>query len=128
MGSVSSVYQAVDLLGHELFWGSHSSLNLALWYSAKLLWICFLHEWFQNQSEIGYSDLGIPFCLSYFSSIPPVSSVTMISPTVVFLFGEGNGNRLQYSCLENSMDRGAWRATVHGAAESDLPTCMLHLL
>ena len=31
--------------------------------------------------------------------------------------GEGNGNPLQYSCLENSMDRGAWRATVHGVAE-----------
>ena len=28
--------------------------------------------------------------------------------------GEGNGNPLQYSCLENPMDRGAWRATVHG--------------
>ena len=27
--------------------------------------------------------------------------------------GVGNGNLLQYSCLENSMDRGAWRATVH---------------
>ena len=27
--------------------------------------------------------------------------------------GEGNGNPLQYSCLENSMDRGAWRAIVH---------------
>ena len=32
--------------------------------------------------------------------------------------GEGNGNSLQYSCLENSMDRGAWRATVHGIAKS----------
>jgi len=31
---------------------------------------------------------------------------------------EGNGNPLQYSCLENSMDRGAWRATVHGIAKS----------
>ena len=29
-------------------------------------------------------------------------------------FGEGNGNPLQYSCLENPMDRGAWQATVHG--------------
>ena len=27
----------------------------------------------------------------------------------------GNGNALQYSCLENSMDRGAWQATVHGS-------------
>ena len=33
--------------------------------------------------------------------------------------GVGNGNPLQYSCLENSMDRKGWWATVHGAAESD---------
>ena len=32
--------------------------------------------------------------------------------------GEGNGNSLQYSCLENSMDRGAWWATAHGVAKS----------
>ena len=32
--------------------------------------------------------------------------------------GEGNGNPLQYSCLENFMDRGAQQATVHGVAES----------
>ena len=30
--------------------------------------------------------------------------------------GEGNGNPLQYSRLENAMDRGAWQATVHGVA------------
>ena len=32
--------------------------------------------------------------------------------------GEGNGNPLQYSCLENPMDVGAWGATVHGVAKS----------
>ena len=32
--------------------------------------------------------------------------------------GEENGNRLQYSCLENPKDRGAWRAAVHGVAKS----------
>ena len=32
--------------------------------------------------------------------------------------GEGNGNPLQYSCLENTMDRGAWRATVYEVAKS----------
>ena len=32
--------------------------------------------------------------------------------------GEGNGNPLQYSCLEKLMDRGAWQATVHGVAKS----------
>ena len=31
---------------------------------------------------------------------------------------EGNGNPLQYSCLKNSLDRGAWQATVHGVAKS----------
>ena len=34
------------------------------------------------------------------------------------LFGEGNGNPLQYSCLGNPMDRGAWQATVHGVSKS----------
>ena len=33
--------------------------------------------------------------------------------------GEGNGNPLQYSCLENPMDGGAWQAPVLGVAESD---------
>ena len=32
--------------------------------------------------------------------------------------GEGNGNSLQYSCLGNPMERGAWQATVHGGAKS----------
>ena len=34
--------------------------------------------------------------------------------------GEGHGNPLQYSCLENPMDRGAWRATVHGVTKSQV--------
>ena len=36
--------------------------------------------------------------------------------------GEGNGNPLQYSCVENSMDRGAWQATVHGVAKESNTT------
>ena len=34
--------------------------------------------------------------------------------------GEGNGNPLQYSCLGNPKDRGAWRATVHGVIKSQI--------
>ena len=39
--------------------------------------------------------------------------------------GEGNGNPLQYSCPENPMDRGAWRAMVHGVAESNMTEATL---
>ena len=34
--------------------------------------------------------------------------------------GGGHGNALQYSCLENPMDRGAWQATVHGVARNQM--------
>ena len=37
--------------------------------------------------------------------------------------GERNGNPLQYSCLENPMDGGAWWATVHGVAKSQTSLC-----
>ena len=40
-----------------------------------------------------------------------------IFTTFVCMFGEGNGTPLQYSCLENPMDGGAWWAAVHGVAE-----------
>ena len=38
---------------------------------------------------------------------------------------EGNGNQIQYSCLENSMDRGAWQVTVHGVAKSQARLTLL---
>ena len=37
---------------------------------------------------------------------------------LVYVVGEGNGTPLQYSCLENPMDGGAWWAAVHGVAKS----------
>ena len=43
---------------------------------------------------------------------------SLTSLTSYFLPGEGNGNPLWNSCLENPMDRGAWQAMVHGVAES----------
>ena len=45
---------------------------------------------------------------------PPVKTEDMdLIPESGRSLREGNGNPLQYSCLENPMDRGAWRATVH---------------
>ena len=43
----------------------------------------------------------------------------MVFPVVMYgCHGEGNGNPLQYSCLENPMDEGAWWTAVHGVAKS----------
>ena len=44
--------------------------------------------------------------------------IILILHTCISLFGEGNGNPLQYSCLEDPTDKGAWWATVHGVAKS----------
>ena len=55
------------------------------------------------------------------SSVPKESACSAgdlgLIPGSGRFLGEGNGNPLQYSCLENPMDRGAWRATVHGVAK-----------
>ena len=42
------------------------------------------------------------------------------------MFGEGNGTPLQYSCLENPVDGGAWQAAVHGVAEGQARLGRLH--
>ena len=46
-----------------------------------------------------------------------VAGDTGLIPESGRCLGGGNGNTLQYSCLENPMDRGAWWATVHGVAK-----------
>ena len=47
------------------------------------------------------------------------SQETWVNPQVGKIPWRGNGNSLQYSCLENPMDRRAWWATVQGVTESD---------
>ena len=47
-----------------------------------------------------------------------VSEEQPIGHLYTFIFREGNGNPLQYCCLESPMDRGAWWAAVHGIAKS----------
>ena len=50
---------------------------------------------------------------------PPLSQyIPHFTQPYLLYFGEGNGNPLQYSCLENPMDGGAWWATVHRVAKS----------
>ena len=59
-------------------------------------------DWFQIGKEYIKAVYCHPAYLTYMQSIS----------------GEGNGNPLQYSCLENAMDRGAWWATVRGVTKS----------
>ena len=69
------------------------------------------YKYYQNEfmGFPGGSDVQVSACnAGDLGSIPRLGR----SP------GEGNGNTLQYSCLENPMDRGAWWATVHGVAKS----------
>ena len=59
---------------------------------------------------------GLRCWLSPFAKWPWVGSEA--APLFSPLYGEGNGTPLQYSCLENPMDGGAWKAADHGVAES----------
>ena len=54
----------------------------------------------------------------FFSTCFPILNSQLVSSTTILSIGEGNGNPLQHSCLENPMDRGAWWATVLGVAKS----------
>ena len=51
-------------------------------------------------------------------NLPANAGDTVLIPGLGRFPGEGNGNPLQYSCLENPKDRGAWWAIVHGVAKS----------
>ena len=57
-------------------------------------------------------------CCSTSLSVFGVSSILDLDHSNRYIVGEGNGNPLQYSCLENPVDGGAWWATVHGVAKS----------
>ena len=61
-----------------------------------------------------YNDLDVLlFALTHY-----LANVYAFQLKLYILLGEGNGTPLQYSCLENPMDEGAWQAKVHGVAKS----------
>ena len=63
------------------------------------------------------SNMGFPGGSDGKESVHSVGDVGLI-PGLGRSPGGGHGNPLQYACLENPMDRGAWQATVHGFAQS----------
>ena len=83
-------------------------------YSKIKVCILFFKVFF---TRVQYSvDIGLPWWLS--GKEPSYQCKKhkrhSLIPGLGRSFGRGHGNPLQYSCLENPMDRGAWRATVHG--------------
>ena len=73
-----------------------------------------------------FQPAGLPckFCQSH----NPTTWVNFIKKVSFSYIGEGNGNPLQYSCLENSVDRGAWRAAVHWVTQSQTRLKWLSML
>ena len=101
-------------------------LNSPSWppnpYSAIFLWIGNLEgpqkvfPWFPSYKELKYNtiySLGFPGD-STIKNLPANAEDVHVFPGSGRSSGGGNGNPLQCSCLKNSMDRGAWQATVHG--------------
>ena len=72
-----------------------------------------------------FPDQGLNWCLlhwqaDFFTTEPSGKPLHFLFlwPALLLVGGEGNGTPLQYSCLENPMDGGAWWAAVHGVAKS----------
>ena len=77
-----------------------------------------LHHHNKKKSLSSYSvPHGLPWRLSGKESTCSAGGMDLI-PGTGRAPGEGNGNPLQYCCLDNPMDRGAWRAAVHGVTKS----------
>jgi len=72
-------------------------------------------EWITEQ--ITTDPVGLPGG-SVVKTVPANAGGTGLIPELERSPGEGNGNLLQYSCLENPMDRGAWWATSMGSQKS----------
>ena len=73
------------------------------------------------ETEIKYLGLASHICFpggSVVKNLPATAGDAVSIPAWGRSSGGGNGNRLQYSCLGNSMDRGAWQATVYGVSKS----------
>ena len=65
---------------------------------------------------------------SVIKNLPPNAGDKSSIPGLGRVPGEGNGSPLQYSCLGNPMDRGAWQVTVHGVPKNRTPLSMHTLL
>ena len=83
----------------------------------SLLGICDSFQWFTGNIYVYIYHLDFPGGSDGKASVYNAGDLGL-SPGLGRSPGEGNGNPLQYYCLENPMDRGAWQAAVYGVANS----------
>ena len=92
--------------------------------SPRLVWLLTStvllspHQDFSYINPLNTLRLWASLVAQTVKNLPAVQETCLI-PGLGRSPGEGHGNPLQYSCLENPMDRGSWWPTVHGVAESD---------
>ena len=87
------------------------------------------NEWYWSSFHVFVSHLYLFWALlvaQMVNKLPANTGDLGLIPGSGRFPGEGNGNPFQYSCLENSMDRGPWQATVHGIAKSQTWLSALH--
>ena len=106
---------------NEQFWSSpgHPLQSSRRFSSRTLLGPDLIHEKSES-SMMGawhWNNVGFPGG-TVVKNLPANAGGTGLIPGLGRSPGGANGNPLQYSCLENPMDGGAWRATVHGVAKS----------
>ena len=85
-------------------------------WKTSILWCS---TFFMVQFSHPYMTTGKIIALTLWTLFGKVMSLSLsLSFYFLHFFGEGNYNPLQYSCLKNPMDGGAWQATVHGVSKS----------
>ena len=114
------------------YWNFNFCINPSSEYSGlisfRMNWLDLLavQGTFKSLLQHHSSKASILWCSAFFRDSLVAQMVTRLPamrethsiPGLERSPGEGNGNPLQYSCLENSMDGGAWWATVHGVAKN----------
>ena len=121
-----SLFQWVGCLHHVAKVLEYKLLFIILFYYSTLLILYLFYnsphrfQYLPSQNTCIWGELGFPGGSTIKN--PPAnavdSGVSSLVPGSGRSPGIGNGNPLQYSCLENSTDSGAWRATAHGVTKS----------
>ena len=88
----------------------------------------FNSETHRSLRKLKFMGVSVPSALCSCSHLHPQTNLTSLPISLnnsyliypVYLLGEGNGNPLQSSCLENPVDRGAWWAALHGVTQNQM--------